>query len=114
MSISDNRLLRRIVRDYKYRGYSPEETLEQWPNVRLGEENNIFPFQDKADYMFNSSLVYELPAIAKILKPVMEEMSEPEAQRLFTLMSFFEEVDEEHVPGISILREFIGGSEFHY
>ena len=114
MSTSDNRLLRRIVRDYKYRGYSPEETLEQWPNVRLGEENNIFPFQDKADYMFNSSLVYELPAIAKILKPVMEEMSESEAQRLFTLMSFFEEVDKEHVPGISILREFIGGSEFHY
>ena len=64
--------------------------------------------------MFNSSLVYELPENVKILKSVMEEMSEPEAQRLFTLMSFFEEVDKEHVPGISIRREFIGKSDFHY
>ncbi len=114
MSTSDNRLLRRIVRDYQFRGYSPTETLGRWPAVRLGEEKNIFPFQEEADFMFNTALIYEFPTLAKIAKPILKNIRTDEAQRLFALLCLFEELDEEKIPGTSILREFIGGSEFNY
>ena len=114
MSTSDNRLLRRIVRDYQFRGYSPDETLERWPSVRLGEEKNIFPFQEEADFMFNTALIYEFPTLAKIAKPILAEIQTEEAKRLTALLHLFEELDAEKIPGISILREFIGGSEFEY
>ncbi|NOZ07505.1 MAG: nucleoside kinase [FCB group bacterium] len=119
VSTSDNRLLRRIVRDHKFRGYSPEETLERWPSVRIGEERNIFPFQEEADYMFNSALVYEFSVLSKIAKPLLKSVPRSsaaytDAQRLGTLISFFEPLAAHKVPGISILREFIGNSEFNY
>lgn len=119
ISTSDNRLLRRIVRDHKYRGYSVEKTVKQWSSVRRGEEKNIFPFQEEADMMFNSSLVYEIPVLGKYIKPLLEnkEVSKEASDhidRLNLLLNFFEPIDEDHVPGISILREFIGNSDFDY
>ncbi len=119
VSTSDNRLLRRMVRDHKYRGYSPEQTLERWPSVRMGEEKNIFPFQEEADFMFNSALVYELPVLAKYVQPLLKEKMSSgelatEALRLSRLLAFFEPLDEDHVPGISLLKEFIGGSDLNY
>ena len=119
ISTSDNRLLRRMVRDHKFRGYSSIETLARWPMVRKGEDVNIFPFQEEADYMFNSSLVYELPVLAKYALPLLREIDSEsefatEAERLKTLLSFFEVLNEASVPGISILKEFIGDSDFDY
>ncbi len=120
ISTSENRLIRRIVRDHKFRGYTPEQTLERWPSVRLGEEKNIFPYQEEAAFMFNSSLVYELPVLAAYLVPLLAgikiEKPEVEAQadQLVTYLSFFKMLNEELVPGISILREFIGKSEFSF
>ncbi len=119
ISTSDNRLLRRIVRDHKFRGYSIEKTMARWPSVRAGEEQNIFPFQEEADIMFNSSLVYEIPVLATYVCPLLKEMNTSkqlikEAERLRVFLNFFEPLDEESVPGISILREFIGVSDFNY
>ena len=119
VSTSDNRLLRRIVRDHKFRHYTPEQTLERWLSVRSGEEKNIFPYQEDADYMFNTALVYELPVLAKYAKPLLESVSENSpvkmrAERLSVFLSFFEQLEETAVPETSILREFIGGSGFHY
>ena len=119
VSTSDNRLLRRMMRDHKFRGYLPEQTLERWPSVRLGEERNIFPYQEQADYIFNTALVYEFPVLAKYVCPLLKEIKNgteyaSEAHRLDTLLTFFEPLDEDQVPGISILREFIGGSDLHY
>ena len=118
-STSDNRLLRRMVRDYKFRNYSPTETISRWHSVRLGEERNIFPYQDNADFFFNSALIYELPVLAGDVKPLLELIEEgnrfdDQIHRLKTLLSFFIPLEEEIVPGISILREFIGKSEFNY
>ncbi len=119
VSTSDNRLLRRLVRDHLFRGYSPEDTLERWKSVREGEERNIFPFQEEADFMFNSSLLYELSVLAKFARPLLKEVSsqspvKAEAERLELLLALVEPMDEDLVPGISILREFIGKSDFHY
>lgn len=118
ISTSDNRLLRRLVRDHKFRSYSPQKTLERWPLVRRGEERNIFPFQEEADLMFNSALLYELPVLATYVKPLLAAVRqaphEEEARRLETLVGFFEPLEEEIVPGVSILREFIGRSDFDY
>jgi len=119
VSSSDNRLLRRLVRDAQFRGYSAEETLLHWPEVRLGEERHIFTHQEQADFMFNSSLVYELallrPPAAEVLRAVPETSpAYPEARRLLTLLSFVATIDEGAVPGNSILREFLGGSAFEY
>ncbi len=119
VSTSDNRLVRRMVRDHKFRGYTPQQTLERWPSVRMGEEKNIFPFQEEADFMFNSALVYELSVLANYVLPLLkEDMSNgelaTEALRLNRLLGFFEPLDEKHVPGISLLREFIGSSDLHY
>jgi len=119
VSSSDNRLLRRLVRDAQFRGYSAEETLLHWPEVRLGEERHIFTYQEEADFMFNSSLVYELavlrPPAAEVLRAVPETSpAYPEARRLLTFLSFVATIDDEAVPGNSIVREFLGGSAFEY
>ena len=119
LSTSDNRLLRRLVRDVQFRGYSPTETLQRWNSVRLGEEKNIFPFQGEADLFFNSALAYELPVLSTYTSKLLEEVSfdnstQDDVDRLLTLLAFFEPLKGDIVPGTSILREFIGGSEFDY
>ena len=119
ISTSDNRLLRRLVRDSKYRGYTAEQTLERWPSVRMGEEKNIFPFSEQANFIFNSSLVYEFPVLAKYVRPLLKSVRSDEqitklAKRLDLFISFFENLDDKYVPGTSLLREYIGGSDFKY
>lgn len=117
ISTTDTRLIRRMVRDNKYRGYDALHTLKMWPSVNRGEARNIFPYQEEADAMFNSSLIYELsvlkdyamPLLAQI-KPDVREFSE--AKRLYTMLSYFESIPEDLVLRISLLREFIGGSIF--
>ncbi|HHZ17544.1 MAG TPA: nucleoside kinase [Clostridia bacterium] len=115
---TDTRLIRRIVRDHLFRGQTALGTLKLWPSVRRGEERNIFPFQEEADIMFNSSLVYELGILKKHATPLLQEVSREEkeygdAQRLLNLLSYFPDVSEQYVPLNSILREFIGGSSIH-
>ena len=119
ISTSDNRLLRRLVRDNKFRGYLPKKTLERWASVRLGEEKNIFPHSEEANLIFNSSLVYELPVLAKYARPLLKDIKGDDnvkqlAERLDLFLSFFANLDEKYVPGISLLREYIGDSDFHY
>ncbi|HBQ27346.1 MAG TPA: AAA family ATPase, partial [Syntrophomonas sp.] len=114
---TDSRLLRRILRDSRTRGYSARETLERWPSVRRGEERNIFPFQENADVMFNSSLVYELSVLRPYVEPLLLEISleypqNVEAKRLLKFLSYFQELGADEVPNNSILREFVGGSCF--
>lgn len=116
---TDNRLIRRVVRDYNYRGYSAQETLSRWSSVRNGEERNIFPFQENADEMINTSLIFELgvlkPYATYILSAVPETSKEyAEAVRLLKFLSFFKYIPEDRIPGTSILREFVGGSKFSY
>ena len=118
-STSDNRLMRRMVRDHRFRGYTPEETILRWKSVRMGEEKNIFPFQEEAGFMFNSALIYELPVLAQYCTFLLSNIPKDfecfsEVKRLSTLTSFFNPLEEKKVPGISILREFIGGSDFDY
>jgi len=114
---SETRLLRRIVRDRLFRGYPAERTIEMWPSVRLGEHRHIFPFQEQADAIFNSALLYE-PAVIKIFaERFLYEVptSSPafvEAERLLRFLSLFIPVFPEEVPQSSILKEFIGGSSF--
>ena len=116
---TDARLLRRIVRDYKFRGTPPEETMAMWPSVRRGEERYIFPFQERADAMFNSALTYELPIMKKYAYPALQAVP-PEspyytlARRLVKFLNYIETADvEDEVPVNSILREFIGGCCFY-
>ncbi len=117
---TDNRLLRRIIRDHKYRGYSAFETLKRWPSVRRGEERNIFPYQEQADIMFNSALLYELAVIKKYAEPLLKNICQAEyeyaeARRLLKFLSYFKDLNEEdEIPPTSILREFLGNSSFHY
>ncbi len=116
---TDCRLLRRMIRDSRTRGYSAINTLNRWPSVRRGEEKNIFPFQENADVMFNTSLVYELailkPMAEKLLNEIGDQCEEyAEAQRLLKFLSYFREAPAEGVPPNSILREFIGGSWFKH
>ncbi|MCQ2286850.1 MAG: nucleoside kinase [Bacteroidales bacterium] len=116
---TDNRLIRRIVRDSKYRNYSALDTLRRWPSVRAGEERNIFPFQENADVMFNSSLLCELGVLKAYAVPVLKDVPETaieyaEAQRLLKFLSYFKTIPEKDIPSSSILREFVGGSNFHY
>jgi len=116
---TDNRLLRRIIRDFRYRGYSAEDTIKRWPGVRKGEDRNIFPFQEEADVMFNSALPYELGVIKKYAEPVLRNVSErspqySEAQRLLKVLTFFREFPDDEIPPTSILREFLTGSSFKY
>ena len=119
ISTTDTRLIRRIVRDNNFRGYSALDTLKRWDSVNNGENKNIFPYQEEADSMFNSSLVYELAVLAKHAKPLLDKIDKSipeyaEAKRLSTLLEYFDEIDEKLIPNNSILREFIGGSIFEY
>ena len=117
---TDLRLLRRLVRDHRTRGYSPEETMALWSNVVKGENQNIFPFQENADIMFNSSLIYELTVLKGYAIEVLETVGEnsayyEEANRLLKFLSFFMDCPcEEFIPNTSILKEFIGGSCFKH
>ncbi len=116
---TDNRLLRRIIRDYKYRGTSAEETIRRWPSVRRGEEKWIFPYQENADAMFNSSLIFELGVIRdyadNILRTVPNDVPEyAEAYRLRKFLSYFLPIGTHLIPSTSLLREFLGGSSFKY
>ena len=116
---TDNRLLRRIIRDAKYRGVSPQDTIRRWPSVRRGEEKWIFPFQENADATFNSSLLFE-PGVMKdraeaLLRTVPHDIPEyAESSRLRTFLSYFCSIPEDFVPSTSLLREFLGGSSFKY
>ncbi|MCT4619992.1 MAG: nucleoside kinase [Marinisporobacter sp.] len=116
---TDTRLIRRIVRDSKYRGHSALTTLKLWNSVRRGEKRNIFPFQEEADVMFNSALAYELAVLKKYAEPLLEEISEKEpqyteAKRLLKFLHYFTSIEEDQVvPQTSIIKEFIGGSCFH-
>ncbi len=116
---TDNRLLRRIIRDHKYRGTSAEETIRRWPSVRRGEEKWIFPFQENADAMFNSSLLFELGVIKdyaeNVLRGVPSDSDEyAEAYRLRKFLSYFLPINPALIPSTSLLREFLGGSSFRY
>ena len=117
ISTTDTRLIRRIVRDYQFRGYNAAHTLEMWPSVNRGEQNNIFKFQEEADVMFNSSLIYELSVLKKYAIPLLKEIDSSstlysETKRLLSMLSYFEDIPDELVPTHSLLREFIGGSIF--
>ncbi len=120
ISTTDTRLVRRIVRDHNFRGYSALETLKRWSSVNNGEDKNIFPFQEEADVMFNSSLVYELNVLAKYAVPLLEEIGNDvkeysEAKRLKSFLEYFKPLEDESlIPNNSILREFIGDSVFEY
>ncbi len=116
---ADNRLLRRMVRDYKYRNYSALETLKRWESVLKGEEKHIVPYQEEADIMFNSALIYELGALKQQAEPMLREVMElyPEhskALRLLKFLSYIKAVPTRDIPNTSILREFLGGSSFKY
>ncbi len=116
---TDNRLLRRIIRDHKYRGTSATETIRRWPSVRRGEEKWIFPYQENADSMFNSSLLFELGVMKdrgdEILRQVPRDIPEfGEASRLRKFLSYFAPISEKYVPSTSLIREFLGGSSFNY
>lgn len=117
ISTTDTRLIRRIVRDYQFRGYSAVHTLNTWHKVIKGEEINIFPFQEEADSIFNTSLIYELCALKKIAMPLLEEIDNSykeyaEAQRLINMLKYFRELPSERVPRNSLLKEFLGGGTF--
>ena len=116
---ADNRLLRRIIRDYKYRGYSAEETINRWPSVRAGEEKWIFPFQENADVMFNSALLFELAIIKDYAEPILSKVPNnrpeySEAYRLRKFLDYFVPLQDKELPPTSLLREFLGGSSFRY
>ncbi len=116
---TDNRLLRRIVRDHKYRGCTAEQTIRQWPSVRAGEEKWIFPYQEEADVMVNTALLFELPALRRQAMRLLEQVPEhapeySEAYRLRKFLSYLCPIDIEPLPPTSLLREFLGGSTFKY
>ena len=119
VSTTDNRLVRRIVRDYRYRKYSARETISRWPSVRAGEEKHIFPFQEEADTMFNSALLYELAVLKPFAEPILLEVqpNQPEYSEATRLLGFFrylKPLKPHEIPPTSILREFLGGSSFSY
>jgi uridine kinase len=119
ISTSDNRLIRRMIRDSKYRGYSAAETIKRWPLVRKGEEKNIFPYQENADVMFNSATLYELAVLKKYAEPLLKSVTEnreeySESTRLLKFLSYFKPMEDNEIPPTSLLREFLGGSSFTY
>ena len=119
ISPNDNRLLRRIVRDYRYRHISAYETIRRWPSVRRGEEKWIFPFQENADATFNSSLLFELGVMKEYAEPILRQVAHnvPEyanAYRLLRFLEYFDPIPADQIPPTSLLREFLGGSSFHY
>ena len=116
---TDNRLLRRIIRDYKYRGVSAQETIHRWPSVRTGENKWIFPYQENADAMFNTAMLYELSVIKMQAEPLLQQVPEnceehAEAYRLLKFLKYFKGIPYNNLPPTSLLREFLGGSSFHY
>lgn len=116
---TDNRLLRRILRDYKTRGYSAQQTISRWPSVRKGENKWIFPYQEQADAMFNSALLYELAVLRPFVEPVLRSVPEScpeyaEAFRLLRFIEYFQPIRSKDIPPTSLLREFLGGSSFKY
>ena len=116
---TDNRLLRRIIRDYRFGGYSAEDTINRWPSVRRGEDKWIFPYQENADAMFNSAMLYELAALRKFAEPILAQVPESskanaEAYRLLRFLRYFNYIPTEELPGTSLLREFLGGGSFKY
>ena len=116
---TDNRLLRRIIRDYKYRNYSAEETISRWPSVRRGEDKWIFPYQENADAMFNSALLFELAVLKDHALPILNRVTQnspeySEAYRLRRFLQYIVSVHDKDLPPTSLLREFLGGSSFSY
>ena len=119
ISTTDTRLVRRIVRDYQFRGYTAKDTIRKWNSVNRGEEKYIFPFQEEADSMFNTSLIYELGAFKAVVMPLLEEISKEEkeyaeAQRLINMLKYFKEIPANYIPTNSLLKEFLGGGDFKY
>jgi len=116
---TDTRLLRRIIRDFRFRNYSARETIARWPSVRRGEEKWIFPFQENADVMFNSALLFELAVLKKHAEPILAEVPKycdeyTETHRLIKFLNYFVSIPEREIPPTSLLREFVGGSSFRY
>ena len=116
---TDNRLLRRIIRDYKYRGVSAQETIRRWPSVRAGENKWIFPFQENANAMLNTAMLYELSVLKMQAEPLLQQVPEnceefAEAYRLLKFLKYFKGIPYNNLPPTSLLREFLGGSSFHY
>ncbi len=116
---TDNRLLRRIIRDHKYRGVSAQETIRRWPSVRAGENRWIFPFQENADAMFNTAMLFELAVLKRAAEPLLEQVPESapehaEAYRLLKFLRYIKPIPETQIPPTSLLREFLGGSSFQY
>lgn len=116
---TDTRLIRRIVRDQKYRSYSARDTISRWESVRKGEEKWIFPFQEEADILFNSALIFELAVLKKYVEPILAEVPKycdeyTEAHRLLKFLNFFVSIPDREIPPTSLLREFLGGSSFRY
>lgn len=119
ISTTDNRMIRRMIRDSKYRNYLAAETIRRWPSVRAGEDKNIFPYQENADVMFNSALIYELAVLKKYADPLLKSVTESqpefsESNRLLKFLSYFKTIDDFEIPPTSVLREFLGGSSFTY
>lgn len=119
ISSTDTRLVRRIVRDYQFRGYSAKQTIAGWYMVNRGEEKNIFPYQENANVIFNTSLIYELGVLKNIAMPLLEEITpeEPEyaeARRLINMLKYFRSIPAEYVPANSLIKEFVGGGNFKY
>ena len=116
---TDNRLLRRIIRDHKYRAVSAQETIRRWPSVRKGENKWIFPYQENADAMFNTAMLFELAVIKSQAEPLLEQVPEDcpeyaEAYRLRKFLRYIKPIPEDQIPPTSLLREFLGGSSFEY
>ena len=119
VSTTDTRLIRRIVRDHQFRGYSAQNTIRTWNKVNEGEKKNIFPFQEEANFIFNTSLIYEIGALKPVVVPLLEEITNKEseyaeAQRLLKFLKYFEEIPKEYIPNNSLLKEFLGGGDFKY
>jgi uridine kinase len=119
ISTTDNRLLRRIIRDYSYRGYSAQNTISRWSSVRSGEDKWIFPYQENADVMFNSALIFEFAVLRRYAEPILMRVPRncpeySEAHRLLKFIRYFVPVKDEEIPRTSLLREFLGGSSFQY
>lgn len=116
---TDTRLLRRIIRDYRFRNYSARDTISRWPSVRRGEDKWIFPYQESADVMFNSALIFELAVLKKYAEPILAEVPKfceeyTETHRLLKFLNFFVSIHDREIPPTSLLREFMGGSSFRY
>ena len=116
---TDNRLVRRIIRDYNYRGNSAQETIARWPSVRAGEDKWIFPYQENADVMFNSALLFEFAVLRCHIEPILNTVPRncpeyAEAYRLLKFIKYFTPIQDKEIPPTSLLREFLGGSSFKY